>query len=70
MSPGRSQCVRRPRGAGGLGRERTEIGQATHRVMLMLFHFVCMNKVKFLSSIGNFGSEILGRQFFKNKMLF
>jgi hypothetical protein len=46
MSPGRSLCVRRPRGVGGLGRERTGIGQATHRVIFVLFHLARMNKVK------------------------
>ena len=60
MGPGRSLCVRRPRGVGGLGRERTGTGDATHRVMLVLFHLVYMNKVSgILSSIGNFGILLL-----------
>jgi hypothetical protein len=46
MSSGRSLCVRRPRGVGGLGREHIGIGQATHRVMLVLFHLAGMNKVR------------------------
>jgi hypothetical protein len=46
MSPGRSLCVRRPRGVGGLGREHTGTVQATHRVMLVLFHLVHMNKIR------------------------
>jgi hypothetical protein len=46
MSSGWSLCVRRPRGVGGLSQERTGIGQATHRVMLVLFHLARMNKVR------------------------
>jgi len=33
-------------GVGGLGRERTGIGQATRRVMFVLFHLGRMNKVR------------------------
>jgi len=46
MSPGRSLGVQRPRGVGGLGREHTGTVQATHRVMLVLFHLVRMNIVR------------------------
>jgi hypothetical protein len=36
MGPGRSRCVRRPRGAGGLGQEHTGTGLATIWAIIIL----------------------------------